>query len=113
MRDTRVTVDPKDVRTFPQGRVNTERVDNTTEEEIAQHAAEDEAEALQEMAAYVQRIRHRLEMTQIQFAGEMGVSLDTLRNWEQGRRYPTGAAKALLRILDREPEAALSALRDN
>jgi putative transcriptional regulator len=113
MKDTRVTVDPKDVRTFPRGRVDPERVDNTTEDEIARHKAEDEAEPLQEMAAYVRRIRHRLEMTQTRFAREMGVSLDTLRNWEQGRRYPTGAAKALLRILDREPEAALSALRDD
>lgn len=39
------------------------------------------------------------------------VSLDTIRNWEQGKRSPTGAAKALLRVLDKAPEAALAALR--
>ena len=38
------------------------------------------------------------------------VSIETIRNWEQGRRSPTGAAKALLKILDRAPEASLSAL---
>jgi putative transcriptional regulator len=38
------------------------------------------------------------------------VSLDTIRNWEQGKRCPTGAAKALLRVLDKAPEAALAAL---
>jgi len=37
-------------------------------------------------------------------------SLDTIRNWEQGKRCPTGAAKALLKVLDKTPEAALAAL---
>jgi putative transcriptional regulator len=36
--------------------------------------------------------------------------VDTVRNWEQGKRLPAGPAKALLRILDKAPEAALSAL---
>jgi len=38
------------------------------------------------------------------------VSLETIRNWEQGKRSPTGAAKALLKILDKAPEAALAVL---
>lgn len=38
------------------------------------------------------------------------VSLDTIRNWEQGKRCPTGAAKAPLKVLDKAPEAALAAL---
>jgi len=38
------------------------------------------------------------------------VPLDTIRNWEQGKRHPTGAARALLKVLDRVPKAALSAL---
>jgi len=36
--------------------------------------------------------------------------LDTIRNWEQGKRRPTGAAKALLKVLDKAPEAVLAAL---
>jgi putative transcriptional regulator len=39
------------------------------------------------------------------------VSLDTIRNWEQGKRSPTGAAKSLLKVLDKAPEAALAALQ--
>lgn len=38
------------------------------------------------------------------------VSLNTIRNWERGKRSPTGAAKALLKVLDRVPESALPAL---
>ena len=43
--------------------------------------------------------------------GSSYVSLETIRNWEQGKRSPTGAAKALLRLLDKAPELALLALR--
>jgi len=42
---------------------------------------------------------------------EWSVSLDTIRNWEQGKRGPTSAARALLRVLDKAPEACLEALR--
>lgn len=55
-------------------------------------------------------IRRRLGMTQARFAAVIGVPVATLRNWEQGRVVPEPAARALLRILDREPEAALRAL---
>lgn len=55
-------------------------------------------------------IRRRLGLTQERFAQTIGVPLATLRNWEQGRTEPDPAARALLRILDREPEAALRAL---
>ncbi|MCA1607657.1 MAG: transcriptional regulator, partial [Acidobacteria bacterium] len=47
---------------------------------------------------------------QERFAALMGVSSRTLQNWEQGRREPEGPAKALLRVVDREPEAVLHAL---
>jgi putative transcriptional regulator len=51
-----------------------------------------------------------LGLTQQEFARRIDVPLDTIRNWEQGKRYPTGAAKSLLKILDRAPETALLAL---
>ena len=44
-------------------------------------------------------------MTQDRFASRFGISTATLRNWEQGRRRPEGPARALLTIIDREPEA--------
>ncbi len=47
-----------------------------------------------------------------EFAQRIDVSLDTIRNWEQGKRSPTGAAKALLNVLDQAHEAALAALHE-
>ena len=55
-------------------------------------------------------IRERLGLSQSRFAAIIGVSVRTLQNWEQGRREPEGPAKALLRVVDREPEAVLQAL---
>ena len=55
-------------------------------------------------------IREKTGLSQNQFALLIGVSKRTLENWEQGRRHPTGPAKALLRILDVDPEHAVRAL---
>jgi len=55
-------------------------------------------------------IRERLGLSQSRFASIMGVSVRTLQNWEQGHRKPEGPAKALLRVVDRDPEAVLHAL---
>jgi putative transcriptional regulator len=78
---------------------------------IDEQIRRDEAEAMQEMGRYVRRIRSKIRMSQIEFARATGVSVDTLRNWEQGRRHPSATARALLKVLDRSPEAALAALR--
>ncbi len=95
----------------PVGYIDAKRVDATTEADIAAHKAEDDAAAKQDAARYVRRVRRRLGFSQSEFAERIHVSLDTLRNWEQGKRCPTGAAKALLKVLDKAPEAALMALR--
>ena len=58
----------------------------------------------------VKLIREKVGLSQSRFATLIGVSKRTLENWEQGRRHPTGPAKALLRILDADPEHALRAL---
>ena len=52
----------------------------------------------------VQRVRQTFNLSQDTFAKFMGVSVGTLRNWEQGRRHPTGAARVLLRIAIRQPK---------
>jgi putative transcriptional regulator len=57
-----------------------------------------------------QEIRKRLGLSQSRFAAIIGVSVRTLQNWEQGHRHPEGPAKALLRVVDRDPEAVLHAL---
>ena len=58
----------------------------------------------------VRAIRLKTGLSQDRFAYLIGVKPATLRNWEQGRRKPTGPAKALLRILDADPEGAVRAL---
>lgn len=55
-------------------------------------------------------VRSRLGLSQTQFARAFGISLDTLQNWEQGRRKPTGPAKMLLRVAAKHPEAVLEAV---
>jgi putative transcriptional regulator len=57
-----------------------------------------------------QSVRAKIGLSQNEFAQLIGVKVATLRNWEQHRRQPTGAAAALLMIVDKEPEAALRAL---
>jgi putative transcriptional regulator len=92
------------------GQIDMARVDATTEAEINQHAAEDDVAAARDSATYARRVRRRTGLTQAVFAARIGVPIDTVRNWEQGKRLPAGPAKALLRVLDRAPEAALEAL---
>ena len=87
--------------------------DATTEEEIAAQIAEDDAEAMRDAAAYARRVRRRVGLSQVAFAQRIGVPVDTVRNWEQGKRLPRGPARALLRIIDRAPELALAGLVEN
>jgi putative transcriptional regulator len=86
------------------------RIDATTEEEIAAQIAEDDAGAIRDAAAYARRVRRKVGLSQVAFAKRIGVPVDTVRNWEQGKRAPQGPARALLRIIDRAPETALQAL---
>jgi putative transcriptional regulator len=58
----------------------------------------------------VQAIRAKLGASQTEFALMIGVSVATLRNWEQGRRTPEGPALALLRVAARNPKAVADAL---
>jgi putative transcriptional regulator len=55
----------------------------------------------------VVRVRSQLGLSQTKFASLLGISADTLQNWEQGRRSPTGPAKVLLKIATRHPEVLL------
>ena len=52
----------------------------------------------------VSAIRARTGLSQAAFAARIGVSVGTLRNWEQGRRKPDGPAKVLLSLLERDPD---------
>jgi putative transcriptional regulator len=55
-------------------------------------------------------LRMRLGLSQEDFADAFGVSVGTIRGWEQRRREPEGPARVLLTVIDREPEAVLRAL---
>jgi len=57
----------------------------------------------------VARVRSRLGLSQSRFASLLGISANTLKNWEQGRRQPNGAAKILLKIAARHPKVVLDA----
>ncbi|MEH6350106.1 NadS family protein [Pseudomonas sp. 3JA] len=61
-------------------------------------------------ALQVKEIRKATGLTQAKFAALIDVQLGTLRNWEQGRREPTGPAKALLRAIHNDPKHVISAL---
>jgi len=60
--------------------------------------------------ADVKAVRARLRKSQAEFALMIGVSIGTLRNWEQGRRVPEGPALALLRVAEKNPRAVSAAL---
>jgi putative transcriptional regulator len=55
--------------------------------------------------------RQNLHLTREQFANLIGVSERTLESWEQGLRQPSGAARALLRVVQTEPQAVLRSLQ--
>ena len=61
-------------------------------------------------SATIKELRGRTNLSQPDFATLLGVEVSTLRNWEQGRREPTGPAKALLRAIRNDPEHVIKAL---
>lgn len=91
------------------------KVDATGDADIAAQIAADPDTApvlsdVEHIASQVKLVRHRLSLTQAEFARRFQVSLGTVRDWEQGRRQPDGPAQVLLWVIDREPEAVLRAL---
>jgi putative transcriptional regulator len=58
----------------------------------------------------VRELRRRARLTQQQFAARLGVPVDTIRNWEQGKRLPRGPARALLAVIAHAPETVFAAL---
>jgi putative transcriptional regulator len=58
----------------------------------------------------VKSIRRKLRMSQRDFANRFGFSLGTLQNWERGHRRPEGAARVLLKVIEKRPKAVIEAL---
>lgn len=61
----------------------------------------------------VKSIRQNYQLSQNEFATLLGISLATLRNWEQGRRKPEGPARILLQVAAKHPEAVWDVSRIN
>ena len=73
-------------------------------------AASRAARAAAADAAYARGVRARTRLTQAQFAARIGVPIETVRNWEQGKRSPRGPARALLKVIDEAPDVAFAVL---
>jgi len=58
----------------------------------------------------VRDLRRRTRLTQLEFAARLGVPVETIRNWEQGKRAPRGPARALLAVIAHSPETVFAAL---
>jgi putative transcriptional regulator len=58
----------------------------------------------------VRELRMRAKLTQAEFASRLGVPLETIRNWEQGKRMPRGPARALLAVIAHAPDTVFAAL---
>jgi putative transcriptional regulator len=58
----------------------------------------------------VRDLRKRARLTQQEFAARLGVPVETIRNWEQGKRMPRGPARALLAVIAHAPETVFAAL---
>jgi putative transcriptional regulator len=58
----------------------------------------------------VRDLRRRARLTQLEFAARLGVPVETIRNWEQGKRMPRGPARALLAVFAHAPDMVFAAL---
>jgi putative transcriptional regulator len=113
----RLTEDGSMVRVLPDGRTepvtpqfDRAKLEVTTETDIARHEAEDEVASTIKAGQYVRAVRRKVGLSQVMFARKFQIPVDTLRNWEQGKRAPQVPALALLRIIDRMPEAVMEAV---
>ena len=101
-----------------ESRTDWARLEAMTEEEIEANALSDpdnppltdEELARMRPVPNARRIRERLKLTQEQFSERFEIPLGTLRDWEQGVSYPDRAARTLLRVIDKDPEAVVNAL---
>ena len=121
----RLLADGTVVQVLPDGstrpfedRTDWARVDAMTEEEVEANALADEDnppisdEELARMRPVPnpRLIRKRMHLTQEEFSVKFQLPLGTIRDWEQGKKFPDSAAKALLRVIDANPEAVIQAL---
>jgi putative transcriptional regulator len=76
----------------------------------AAHNAARSADSRTVDATYARTVRGQTGLTQAAFAAQIGVPVETVRNWEQGKRSPRGPARALLKVIEQAPAAAFAVL---
>jgi putative transcriptional regulator len=108
MLRVRLKADGRLVEILPDG---SERAIATDPRSIAT-AAHNAARAASARAdsTYARNVRGQTGLTQAAFAARIGVPVETVRNWEQGKRSPRGPARALLKVIEQAPEAAFAVL---
>lgn len=110
MRRVRLKADGRLVEVLPDGGERTiELTDGTPAPQPSHGAAMAPGDHFTD-AAYARHVRGRTGLTQTAFAARIGVPVETVRNWEQGKRSPRGPARALLKVIDQAPEAAFAVL---
>ena len=98
----RLKADGRVVEILPDGSENPLPVRRATPPIVPEPAAND--------AAYARQVRARTQLSQSEFARRIGVPVETVRNWEQGKRSPRGPARSLLKVIDNAPDLAFAAL---
>ena len=98
------------VRLKADGRI-VEILPDGTERELTSPAARAAGEMSDPgAAAYARGVRAQTKLTQAEFASRIGVPIETVRNWEQGKRSPRGPARALLKLIEKAPQVAFAVL---
>jgi len=88
-----------------------EKIKTGLEEAIAHAEGNSSGVVIHEFSPVdVKTIRKKIGMSQREFAASFGISLGTLRHWEQGNRQPHGPARVLLNLVAKEPKLVLSTL---
>lgn len=102
----RLKADGRIVEILPDGQERTV----STQHDFPQFTAPPARAAEDGQAAYARAIRAATRLTQAEFAARIGVPLETVRNWEQGKRSPRGPARALLKLIENAPNLAFAVL---
>jgi putative transcriptional regulator len=111
MMRVRLKADGRIVEVLPDGREQAipSQFDATLPPSLAPGVGPADA-PLNGSAAYARGVRARTKLTQAEFSARIGVPIETVRNWEQGKRSPRGPARALLKVIDRAPDVAFAVL---
>jgi putative transcriptional regulator len=109
MLRVRLKADGRLVEVLPDGSERAIPSDPRSIASAAHQAARASDERLND-ATYARNVRGQTGLTQTAFAARIGVPVETVRNWEQGKRSPRGPARALLKVIEQAPEAAFAVL---